>query len=529
MPEKDQNLEWSIDVSELSSLSLDDESLIDDVLEEKNESDNLDLSSSNIDWASINDESSSSSSIDESVFLDAWDSGVKKNVLKDGENFWSYLRWFFFASILTLLWVIAIVLFYTFSGYIKEASQVKVDPDKQEYLDKYKEKFQRVKRKIWMNNPYVAPVVWSDQEQTTVNEIINASDIDYIEKKDLLSNYASDLMRRTNDRADYAENLKQEIARQWFLPEELEWLLSKDQAIDTIQRSLNALEVIKFSTATKVFSYMNTALATIAEMIRVGWANVESLHDLFVKLSSRWEKDISSYVYMCYLNPFEVDANCDAIWDLDLYYNIINDNSINIRLFKNAMNAISQLLEKWDTSLFSITFNGFNAEDKNIQFNIEVYTNQEDERSLLQQVKRNPNIFILTNIINLLKQSSFIIWSEINTKEVKVDTKTINQGGISRTVNYSTMDFTVPIQKDTEREIFDYIDLESMKKLLSDRWFKEDLEEFEETQASSLEENQLLNLEENNSDDEMDMEQEDIENQQGIEEQLEEDLNEDFN
>jgi hypothetical protein len=53
------------------------------------------------------------------------------------------------------------------------------------------------------------------------------------------------------------------------LPEELENLLSEDQAIDTIQRSLNALEVIKFSTATKVFSYMNTALLTISEMIRV--------------------------------------------------------------------------------------------------------------------------------------------------------------------------------------------------------------------------------------------------------------------
>ena len=516
MPEKDQNLEWNLDVSELSSLSLDDESLIDEVLEEKGDDNNLDLSAS-----STNDESSVSSSIDESVFLDAWDSWVKKNVLKDGENFWSYLRWFFFASILTLLWVVAIVLLYTFSGYIKEASQVKVDPDRQEYLQKYKEKFQRVKSKIWMKNSYVAPVVWSDQEQSAVDEIINATDIDFIEKKDLLSNYAADLMRRTNDRADYAENLKQEIARQLFLPEELEWLLSKDQAIDTIQRSLNALEVIKFSTATKVFSYMNTALATIAEMIRVGWANVESLHDLFVKLSSRWEKDISSYVYMCYLNPFEVDANCDAIWDLDLYYNIINDNSINIRLFNNALNAISQLLEKWDTSLFSITFNWFNAEDKNIQFNIEVYTNQEDERALLQQGKRNPNIFILTNIINLLKQSSFIIWSEINTKEVKVDTKMINQWGISRPVNYSTMDFTVPIQKDTEREIFDYIDLESMKKLLTDRWFKEDLEEFEESQAS-LEKNSIVSIDEN----EIDMEQEYLENQQWEEEQLEEDLNE---
>jgi hypothetical protein len=31
------------------------------------------------------------------------------------------------------------------------------------------------------------------------------------------------------------------------------------------------------------------------------------------------------------------------------------------------------------------------------------------------------------------------------------------------------MDFTVPIQKGTEREIFDYIDLEGIKTLLVDR------------------------------------------------------------
>ena len=32
---------------------------------------------------------------------------------------------------------------------------------------------------------------------------------------------------------------------------------------------MNALEVIKFSTATRVFSYMNTALTTIAEMKKI--------------------------------------------------------------------------------------------------------------------------------------------------------------------------------------------------------------------------------------------------------------------
>jgi len=31
------------------------------------------------------------------------------------------------------------------------------------------------------------------------------------------------------------------------------------------------------------------------------------------------------------------------------------------------------------------------------------------------------------------------------------------------------MDFTVPIQKDTEREIFDYIDLDSMQEMLKVR------------------------------------------------------------
>jgi hypothetical protein len=61
---------------------------------------------------------------------------------------------------------------------------------------------------------------------------------------------------------------------------------------------------------------------------------------------------------MCYLNPFETNADCDTIGDLDLYYNNkLRDGSINIKMFKNSMNAISQLLEKEDTTLFSITFN----------------------------------------------------------------------------------------------------------------------------------------------------------------------------
>ncbi len=506
MSKKDLNLEWNVDISDLSSLSLDEDSLenldIDEVVEGGNPTatenkplDNLDLNTE----SQTEPESQWSSVVDENVFLDLWDnSQTKKNVLKDGDNFSTYIRWFFISSIVILIGVLAIVAFYLFRKYINEASKPNLEQTQQEFVNKYKDTYKKIRGLLWSNQSYVQPTVWSADESQRVNEIINATDIDYIEKKDLLSNYVSELVSKTKNKAEQVENLKQDNAKQWFLPEELETLLSEDQAISTIQRSLNALEVIKFSTATKVFMYMNTALSTISEMIRVSWANVDNLRNLFENINSRWDKDISSYVYMCYLNPFEINANCDVVWDLDLYYKIAKDDSINIELFKNAMNAVSQLLEKEDTSLFSITFNWFNAADKNIQFNIEVYTNQEDEKSLMSQGKRNPNIFILTNIINLLKQSSFIIWADINTKEINVTTRTLTQWWISRPVNYSTMDFSVPIQKKTEREIFDYIDLDAMKKLISERGFNENPEEMSEEILG--ENNEIINenVDENN-------------------------------
>ena len=432
-----------------------------------------------------------SSTIDENLFLDSWDNvQVKRTFDEDWGHFGKYLRLFFFASILIILWVGTIVLFYFFDRYITEASKPTVPVKQQGFVDWFKEKLKGVK---WFFNKdytmnYQTPSVLDDL--LVANKIIDAKDLDYVEKKDILAPYVAELVRDAETNAVKIETLKHDIARQWFLPDELDKILSKDQAIDTIQRSLNALEVIKFSTATKVYSYMNSALQTISDMVRVNWSSADAIYKLFTQLSSRWENDISSYVYMCYLNPFETKASCEDIGDLDMYYSELKKEQtknckkdpnckeldmIDIKLFKNAMNAIDQLLEAEQTALFSITFNGFNAQDKNITFNIEVYTNQNDEKNLMEKGKRNPNIFILTSIVNLLKQSSFIIWADISTKEVNVETKSLDLWWFTVWVNYSSQEFTVPIQKDTEREIFDYIDLDSIIKLL--KWEKVEDEE----------------------------------------------------
>ena len=441
------------------------------------------------------------STIDNSVFLDSWDdSKIVNHNTWDNEKFWKYLRLFFWASVIATIWVIAFLLLFSFNTFINKASQTTIDPEYTEYVQQYKDKLLKFKNLIWKNNieNYSTPSIKDENAKAKVNEIINATDIDYIEKKDLLNPFISDLVREAEWWANQIEVIKQDIAKQWFLPEEISNILSEEQAIDTIQRSMNALEVIKFSTATKVFSYMDSALMTISDMIRVAGSSVEAISNLLNQLNSRWEKDISAYVYLCYLNPFENNANCDTIWDLDLYYNnIIKDTSINTRLFKNVMNAINQILEKEDSTLFSITFNWFNAQDKDITFSIEVYTNQNDERNLIAKWKRNPNIFILTNIINLLKQSSFIIWAEIFTKEVHVEPKTITLWWLSTKVNYSSMDFTVPLQKNTEREIFDYIDIDNLQKLLNS--LKHNPEENNPTSNTEVAEISAENL--NNIDD----------------------------
>ena len=512
MSENNANLDWVLDSVDLSAVdaSATEWSIAAPVSNQMWNMSLDDLANIQPEWLDASklvnldvDNQAPAQTIDESVFLDTWgDTRVQTRTDDAEEHFWKYLRWFFFSSVLILIWVAAIVGLFIFNSYVTKASQSTIEAKDQEFITKFKDKYETVKTWIWKNNKsnYQTPSIVLDEAVATskVNEIINASDIDYIDKKDILSPYASELLRNAQDKANQIETIKQDIARQWFLPAELDTILSDDEAIDTIQRSLNALEVIKFSTATKVFSYMDTALATIASMVRVNWSSQASIWELLNQLSNRWEKDISAYVYMCYLNPFEASASCDTIGDLDLYYNsILHDNSINIKLFKNTMNAINQLLEKEDSALFSITFNWFNAQDKNITFNIEVYTTQSDERSLMSKGKKNPNIFILTNIVNLLKQSSFIIGAEINTREVNVETRNITLWWLTTFVNYSSKDFTVPIQKDTEREIFDYIDIDSINQLLLKKtWIsyeeshEEEMSYFEETpQSDEVEEN----------------------------------------
>lgn len=398
----------------------------------------------------------------------------------------SYVRRFIISSVGVFLNIILIVVIITYHIYIQQTSQVTINPQYATFIPKYEGYLKNFTTTIGLNHE--ASYAWLPVSTTwdivNIMRIINAPDLTYAQKKQLLSDKVSPIPWGIMWEITEIDNIKKDIAKFWFLPQEIKNILEKEEAISTIQRALNALEIIKFSTAWKIFSYLDSTASVIQDAI---WESKDVITNFLSLVSARWEKDISAYIHMCYLNPFEISQDCNIIWEFDLYYqSILQDKTFNISLFKSVMKVIDQILEQSEIPNFSILFNGFNAWDESVNFNIEINTTKTDELKLIAKWIKSPHIFILTNLINLLKQSVFIIGADINTSSLDISTRDITIGNLSVPVNSSTKQFNLPIQKNTEREIFDYVQIDEMVEEMLEEKEKE-IEEAETYTGSGFE------------------------------------------
>jgi hypothetical protein len=128
---------------------------------------------------------------------------------------------------------------------------------------------------------------------------------------------------------------------------------------------------------------------------------------------------------VCYNNPYETEE-CVNINDFDVYYkDIKDDKNFDTTFFKKLMKYINTQIEYNEMPSFSITFNSFNGKSNSITFSVEVNTTVEDELALSQQGIKSPHIFIISELIKLLKLSTFIGGKQIDAKNVKVVPKVI--------------------------------------------------------------------------------------------------------
>ena len=291
-----------------------------------------------------------------------------------------------------------------------------------------------------------------------ITRIIKDLSLNYVQKRDILQSVANKIGTSILDLKWKIQQDTNALNKDWFFPEELVWILKQDNAVGSIQRSLLSLEVVKFSSAIKVFSLMDTFLSSMVSDFGYQQSEIKKILN---ELIERGENDIQNYLNYCYNNPYE-PVQCNIIWDFDKYYQLreksTGEKPFNTSFFKKLMEHIDKKLEYSNVPSFSITFNSFDGKSNSIAFTVEVNTLKEDEYVLLKQGIKSPHIFIVSELIQLLKQSTFIVGKAIDAKDIRVSSKPITIWGSKYMVNNSVKTFTLPIQKNTEREIFDYVD-----------------------------------------------------------------------
>ena len=296
---------------------------------------------------------------------------------------------------------------------------------------------------------------WAKEKITKIMKDIS---LNYVQKRDILQSVANKIGTSILDLKWKIQQDTNALNKDWFFPEELVWILKQDNAVGSIQRSLLSLEVVKFSSAIKVFSLMDTFLSSMVSDFGYQQSEIKKILN---ELIERGENDIQNYLNYCYNNPYE-PVQCNIIWDFDKYYQLreksTGEKPFNTSFFKKLMEHIDKKLEYSNVPSFSITFNSFDGKSNSIAFTVEVNTLKEDEYVLLKQGIKSPHIFIVSELIQLLKQSTFIVGKAIDAKDIRVTSKPITIWGSKYMVNNSVKTFTLPIQKNTEREIFDYVD-----------------------------------------------------------------------
>lgn len=302
---------------------------------------------------------------------------------------------------------------------------------------------------LYVNLPYDGPTAKNNLMNLTQDTTLN-----YLDKKKILQQSLESLTQKTLKSFNELDQAKTDIGLYGFFSKDLYRILNASTNNTSLQRSLLSLEAIKFIASIRVFSYLDTFTSQFSAN---AWYASSEIQRKIAGFLKRGEKDINNYLITCYLNPFETNNECNTIGDFDLFYKIIEpDSDFDVSFFKTLMRYVDIKLENTDFPSLSMMFQNFDPNSNKLSFNVEINTFQEDELQLLQKGILNPHIFVVTNLINLLKESKYILWESIDMRNLKVNKKRFKVWANEFTVNNSIINFNLPLQKTTEREIFDY-------------------------------------------------------------------------
>jgi hypothetical protein len=317
----------------------------------------------------------------------------------------------------------------------------------------YKDYISKADIMIWYPGINKYKNLISSINNETINTVIDSS-LPFIFKKDVLEEAVSKMTLSILRKNTKLQETNKNINKYGFIHPDVMSILDTKKEQIPIMISLHTLETIKFWTALKIFSMLDTFLQQGSQTLNM---SKEDLSELMSTYTERWEKDIANYLSMCYLNPYEQLPNCNQINDFNNYFLYEDkDISIDTKLFSKIFSLIDSKLEKSDIASLQIDFNRFDPNLKSIGFRVTVNTLAEDDVAFMSRGIVNPHIFIISTLVKLLKQSFFVIGDSINIDKLNIKQQNLTVWNIQIPVNTSFMMFDLPLQNPSEREIFDF-------------------------------------------------------------------------
>jgi hypothetical protein len=366
---------------------------------------------------------------------------------------------------------LCILVTWIFWGWSKITTfAIQRDGTNQRIVDIYKSRILQIDNII--NYPGINSLIQATEgtvSQVTFDTLLPAP-IPFIFKRDIAEEKVFNFANQLLTDAENLNKIQEDIAKYGFLHQDVMNLLAPEEDAIPITTLLHTIETVKFWTSLKIFSLLDTFLTQTSRLLSIDKADLSEAMETYTQ---RGEKDIDRFLSTCYLNPYETLPDCNQIGDFANYFRYDEkDATIDSKLLSKVLVVISNKLEQSDLPSLQIAFDNFSPKAKALWFNVTINTLPEDETAFLAKWIINPHIFIISTLVNLLKQSIFVIGNTINVNKLNIQQKMFTVGDVQIPVSTSSMKFNLPLQWSSEREIYDYYDfatLNSWQELLIDQ------------------------------------------------------------
>jgi len=363
-------------------------------------------------------------------------------------SYWKkYLRILRFLLFSTLFAVVA----YAYSYYIHASIQPLSSHEKESLLTQIHNTSKDIAGYVGNNSysQFVLPLTTSSAKQNL--ESIVQSSLSYIDKKYILEQEVESLVNKVSAMQSQLDDLKENTSTLWFLSPDIYDVLTTAWSTISVQRAVMAIESIKFTSAVNVFSQLDSFTAVFSQV-----SNYEPtyIQDQLAILQNNTHRVVDAYLTTCFLNPFELPTSCNATNDFVNAVYAINE-SLDPKFIVAALRYMHLQVEQTTIPQFSVTLQNYDPNNQTITFNLSINTFPEDERYLLEQWVVNPHLHLVGTIVDTIKQNKFIVWSAVSARNINVTPRVVTIGSNQIRINASVLNFTLPLQRPSQTEIFD--------------------------------------------------------------------------